>query len=203
MYNLDLVLANLKSNPSDINEHLDTLQNLSSLCDSVIELGVRGGVSTHALLAGKPNKMKSFDINSIGSLEQAFNEYANDKNISWKFFNENCLTTNNIDNCDLLFIDTFHSFKQISCELLLHGNKARKYLVFHDTVSFGYNDELGYIQLEYLPEQLKQFCLNLPDIKGIMPAIESFMTLFPQWKIDHHYQNNNGLMILKNENSTY
>jgi len=203
MYNLDLVLAKLKSNPSDINEHLDTLQNLSSLCDSVIELGVRGGVSTNALLAGKPNKMKSFDINSIGSLEQAFNEYANDKNISWKFFNENCLTTNNIDNCDLLFIDTFHSFKQISCELLLHGNKARKYLVFHDTVSFGHNEELGEIQLQYLPESLRQFCLSLPDTKGIMPAIESFMLLFPQWKIDQHYQNNNGLLVLKNENFTH
>jgi hypothetical protein len=203
MYNFDLILAHLKSNPSDINEHLDTLQNLSSLCNSVIELGVRSGVSTHALLAGKPNKMKSFDINPMGSLEQALSEYANDKNISWKFFNENCLTTNNIDSCDLLFIDTFHSFKQISCELLLHGNKAKKYLVFHDTVSFGYNDELGHMQLEFLSEQLQQFCLYLPDIKGIVPAIANFMTLFPHWKIDHHYENNNGLLVLKNENSTH
>ena len=203
MHNLDSTLSYIKSTPSDINEHLDTLQNLSSSCDSVIELGVRCGMSTYALIAGKPRRMKSFDINPIGSVEQVVSEYAKDEDISWNFFNENCLTTNNIDNCDLLFIDTFHSFKQISCELLLHGNKARKYLVFHDTVSFGHNEELGEIQLQYLSESLRQFCLSLPDTKGIMPAIESFMLLFPQWKIDQHYQNNNGLLVLKNENFTH
>lgn len=203
MLNLDSKLLELKNTPSDINEHLDTLKNLSSLCDTVVELGVRSGVSTYAFLAGKPKQIKSFDINSIGNLEQTLNSYAIDNNVSWKFYNENCLVTNNIDYCDMLFIDTFHSFKQMSCELKLHGNKAKKYLVFHDTVTFGYNNELGNLQLEYLPESLKEFCLSLPDTQGIMPAIESFITLSPEWQIYQHHKNNNGLLILKNENSTH
>lgn len=196
MNNLDLIISQLKDTPSDINQHLDTLQNLASQCETVIELGVRSGVSTYALLAGRPRQIKSFDINPIGPLEDIFNNHAVDNNISWKFYNENCLTTNNIDECDMLFIDTFHSFKQMSCELLLHGNKAKKYLVFHDTVTFGYNDELGDIKLQYLSESLQAFCHSLPDQKGIMPAIEKFIIDFPQWKIYEHYKNNNGLLVI-------
>lgn len=47
---------------SDIQEHLETLRRYSSLCDSVVEMGVRYIVSTWALLAGKPKKMISIDI---------------------------------------------------------------------------------------------------------------------------------------------
>jgi len=57
--------------------------------------------------------------------------------------------------------------------------------------------------LEYLSESLKEFCLSLPDTLGIMPAIESFMTLSPEWQIYQHHKNNNGLLVLKNKNSTH
>ena len=38
-----------------------------------------------------------------------------------------------IDETDLLFIDTEHHYDCLSVELALHADKARKYLVFHDT----------------------------------------------------------------------
>jgi hypothetical protein len=199
MPQLELIFEQLKNTPSDINEHLEVLKNLSSLCDTVIELGVRSGVSTHALLSGKPRQIKSFDINSIGLLEETLNTYSIENNISWKFYHENCLITDNIDYCDMLFIDTFHSFKQMSCELLLHGNKAKKYLVFHDTVTFGYNNELGQIKLDKLPSFLQEYYSSLPNIQGIMPAIDNFMNSFPEWKVYQHYKNNNGLLVLKKQ----
>jgi hypothetical protein len=41
----------LKSQPSDINEHLQTLHDLASECDHVTEFGVRTALSTTAMLA--------------------------------------------------------------------------------------------------------------------------------------------------------
>jgi hypothetical protein len=196
MHHLDLVFSQLKITPSDINEHLETLKILSSECDSVVELGVRSGVSTHALIIGKPRQLKSFDINPIGIIEKTLNTHALDRDVNWQFYNENCLTTNNIDTCDMIFIDTYHDFKQMSCELFLHGNKATKYLVFHDTVTFGNHNELGELRGESLPSNLQDFFYSLPDSQGIMPAIEHFMSLNPHWKIHQHYLNNNGLLVL-------
>jgi hypothetical protein len=43
---------NLKNSPSDINEHLETLYKYATKCESIIELGVRGCVSSWALTSG-------------------------------------------------------------------------------------------------------------------------------------------------------
>ena len=50
--------------PSDINEHLPTLYKYASECESIAELGVRGVISTWALLYGllKNNKEKKNNI---------------------------------------------------------------------------------------------------------------------------------------------
>ena len=52
-----------RSTPSDINEHCDKLRELASQSETVIEFGMRHGVSTVALLAGQPKRMISYDLN--------------------------------------------------------------------------------------------------------------------------------------------
>lgn len=47
---LDKCLGKFITTPSDINEHLETLMDLASECDVVLELGTRGGVSFMAFL---------------------------------------------------------------------------------------------------------------------------------------------------------
>ena len=69
-------------------------------------------------------------------------------------------------------------YDQLKKELELHGNKAKKYLAFHDTVTFGTRGESS-------------------GHKGLMPAIEGFLQDNPQWAIKHHYKNNNGLLVLE------
>ena len=44
---------------SDINEHLPTLYNYASKCESIIELGVRGIVSSYAFVYGLLNNNSS------------------------------------------------------------------------------------------------------------------------------------------------
>ena len=47
---------------SDINEHLPVLREYGDKVDHITEMGVRGIVSTYALLASRPKKMISYDI---------------------------------------------------------------------------------------------------------------------------------------------
>ena len=49
----------LSSSPSDINEHLPTICKYASECESVMELGVRGCVSSWALVKGLMENNKS------------------------------------------------------------------------------------------------------------------------------------------------
>jgi len=51
-----------KTIPCDINEHLSTLMRYGQQCGSIVELGVRDGLSTLALLNARPKKMRSYDI---------------------------------------------------------------------------------------------------------------------------------------------
>ena len=53
---------NLSNCPSDINEHLPTLAKYAQECESIIELGVRGCISSWAFVFGllNNNKKKKF-----------------------------------------------------------------------------------------------------------------------------------------------
>ena len=62
---MELIEKNYKrvcETKSDINEHLPTIKKYAEECEAVIEFGVRGIVSTWALLAGNPKEMISVDI---------------------------------------------------------------------------------------------------------------------------------------------
>lgn len=162
--------------PSDIWQHLPTLKKYAEECPEICEMGVRSIVSTYALLAGKPKKMVSYDINDCNwkPLQEAVKGITD-----FEFKIGNTLQIE-IDECDLLFIDTLHNYDQLKEELRLHGNKARKYLIFHDTTSYEWSGESYQGKV----------------VKGIWPAIAEFMRLNPQWSIKERFTNNNGLTIL-------
>jgi len=67
-YTVDECLEHVRNSDAsiDIREHLDTLREYASRCNSVTELGVRWVVSTWALMAGRPKRLTSFDINHFG-----------------------------------------------------------------------------------------------------------------------------------------
>jgi len=167
----------LCNTPSDIFKHLPTLYKYSTQCDSVVEFGVRNIVSTYALLMGKPKKMVSYDINEPNwrPVQEMVKEHTD-----FTFIKGNTLEIE-IEDTDLLFIDTLHNYDQIKKELDLHGNKAHKFLIFHDTTTYEWRGE-SYDGKQY---------------KGIWPAIEEFMTKYPHWKLHERSILNNGLTVLK------
>jgi hypothetical protein len=176
---------------SDINEHLEIFKKYSEECDVVIEMGVRGIVSTWAFMMGKPKKMISIDINHPsefgGNIEEVY-RLAEENNIEYEFRLANTLICN-IEDCDLLFIDTWHDYLQLKKELHRHHDKVKKYIIFHDTVSFGFRNENPYEN--YNEEQ--EYNLS----KGLNPAINEFCINNSNWYIHERFANNNGITILK------
>ena len=177
--------------PSDINEHLPTLKKYSEECDIVTEMGVRWIVSTWALLSGNPKKMTSIDLNhpSVfgGNIDEVYNA-VNETSINFTFIESDSLKIN-IEPCDLLFIDTWHDYSQLKKELTRHHNNVKKYIILHDTNTFGYEDEpLDWNNIEVIET-------NLP--KGLCPAIDEFLMTNKEWVLWERKPNNNGLTVLK------
>lgn len=159
---------------SDINEHLPTLRDLAKECSHVTEMGVRYIVSTWAFIEGmEGGKLVSIDIkhpSTYGGDITKVEQVCTEKGIDFTFI-EGDTREIDIDKTDLLFIDTDHTYEQLSAELKKHGKKAQKYLVFHDTVS----------------------CES-----ELMPAITEFIIANPEWNnIVYRAENNNGCLVLK------
>lgn len=183
-----------KSINSDINEHLPTLKNLAQECEHVTEMGVRDVVSTWAFLFGlainngKKKVLRSYDIHKSENITLAL-ESAKANNIDMTFTEVDVLKTE-IEETDLLFIDTLHTYTQLKGELKLHAKKAKKYLVFHDIVTYGRKPEPASWQT---PEIMKNYVQN---DKGILNAIEEFLLENLDWDVKKVYENNNGLLVL-------
>ena len=174
---LEQMAGYAEARPSDINEHVHALRSLAQRCEHVTEFGVRCGVSTVALLSGKPKTLRSYDLNGPPNLNTLYSIVPPGTN--WRFNTADTLEIS-IDPTDFLFIDTLHEYSQLSQELKLHGNKARKYIAFHDTVTFGIDGELGG--------------------HGLNRAIEEFQAENPHWVTMADFKNCNGLRVLRREN---
>jgi hypothetical protein len=163
--------------PSDIHEHCPTLYALARECRHVTEFGTRTGVSTTALLFAQPERLVCYDrvrYPQVETLERLAGRTA------FSFQQADVLQIE-IEVTDLLFIDTWHVYEQLQAELRLHAAKVRKYIVLHDTTTFG---ERG----------------DEPARRGLWPAVEEFLAR-GSFRLKQRYANNNGLTVLERAGS--
>jgi hypothetical protein len=180
---------NKKNHPCDINEHMETLKNLASECSHITEMGVRQVVSTWAFLAGNPKEYVGIDILSC-PIDHA-RRLAEEKGIKFSFIKADTINPEfSIEETDLLFIDTWHAYRQLIKELNMHANKSRKYIVLHDTTTFGETDERLY-------NEYSQLVGESTEKTGLWPAVEEFLSQNKNWKLKHRYEHNNGLTVLE------
>jgi cephalosporin hydroxylase len=180
--------------PGDINEHLPVLREYAEKCEHVTEMGARWGCSTFAILSGRPKKFVSYDLNTNQNIELA-KKLSNNENINFDFIKNNVLDVE-IDETDLLFIDTWHKYGQLKEELRLHASKVKKYLIFHDTESYEFIDEPEWGGLYNDIKPLSK------EKEGIWPAIEEFLLHNSDWLIEKRLKNNNGLTVLVRKNTS-
>jgi hypothetical protein len=193
----------LSSTPSDINEHLPTLYKYALNCDSILELGVRGCVSSWAFLKGLKDNKNTKDGKSLflNDLEECnITDLLNvskdlNINVAYEWINDLKL------NCkerrfDLTFIDTWHIYGQLKRELDKFSKITNKYIIMHDTTVdeiYGETIRSGWDAVK----QSKESGFPIEEInKGLWPAVVEFLLNNSEWYVKERFTNNNGLTIL-------
>lgn len=191
MYDLEKIVNQIYQTPSDINEHIPTLIEYGSECETITEMGVRAITSTWAFLGAAPKKLVSYDMEDpshYGSDIKLVYKVAEQYGLNFHFVKADVLKID-IEETDLLFLDTWHAYDQLKAELERHSSKAKKYIIMHDTTSYEQRDEPLTSENTFEGEKSSG--------KGLWPAITEFLETNNEWQLHKRYTNNNGLTILK------
>lgn len=82
-----------------------------------------------------------------------------------------------MEETDLLMIDSLHTYAHAAAEMAMHHHRVRRYIVLHDTETFGQRGEDGGL--------------------GLWPAVEEFLAVHPEWRIRNRFYHDNGLTVLE------
>jgi hypothetical protein len=199
MMNIENKYKDLCETPSDINEHLPTLHDLATQCQHVTELGVRGVISSWALLRGLPeggtlfmNDITSCDVSEIQHVAKT------EKNVDITFVEGDDLKIDIPTETDMTFIDTWHVYGHLKRELARYAPITKKFIVMHDTTVDADHGET--VRCRWNAErQSTTTGIPVDEItKGLWPAIEEFLAEnVGTWELIKRYTNNNGLTIIK------
>ncbi|GIW60110.1 MAG: hypothetical protein KatS3mg087_1176 [Patescibacteria group bacterium] len=176
-YLRNLYVDALNNHCIDIAFHMPYLLDIAQLCRHVTEFGVRYGCSTLALLLGvieNNGRLMSYDINPTG-IEAELSKLFPD-NFSFIQADTSLVV---IENTDMLFIDTYHTYGQLMKELTNNHEKVASFIVLHDTELFGHVGEDGG--------------------PGLKKAVLDFIDENSAWRIFDIRTNCNGLITLVKE----
>lgn len=181
--------------PSDINEHLPVLRKYAEQCETVTEMGTRFVVSTWAFIEARPKKLTCCDIryDFFEPSEYIVNKKCQEYGIDFKFIECDSLKVD-LEQTDMLFIDTLHTYNQLLGELSRHSKNVNKWIALHDTVLFGYRDEDIYGHASDLIRD------KTTKKVGLMNAVLDFLEENKNWQLKESFTNNNGLTILEKIN---
>ena len=192
---------NLSRFPSDINEHLPTLYKYATECETILETGVRGCVSSWALVYGLLNNNsvnKAIILNDISpcNIDELL-AHTKDLPIIVQYKWVNNLELEIPYNVDLTFIDTWHVYGQLKRELEKFSKITMKYIIMHDTTVDEWEGESIRLHSN-IDAQVKFSGFPRDEItRGLWPAISEFLSVHPEWVLHERFTNNNGLTILK------
>jgi len=186
---------------SDINEHLPVLYNYATECESIIECGVRGCISSWAFVYGLLNNNKNKKILLLNDIDKCdIKELLDEtKNIpidlSYQWISDLDLKLSS--NYDMVFIDTWHIYGQLKRELDKFGPITNKYIIMHDTTIDEINGETIRCHLNAKNQSIISGYPIEEINEGLGKAITEFLNNNNDWIVHEKLTNNNGLTILK------
>lgn len=165
----------LRSEKGNVHEHVPTFREYASKVDHVTEFGFGGGWSASGFLMGKPKRFITYDIKLDDILAREYKEMVkNDTNFVAIETDTAKIT---IEPTDLLYIDSLHTYTHLKKELSLHADKVKKWIMMHDTATYGSRGEDK-------------------QSPGLTQAIEEFIQSNPEWIIKEVRTSCHGLTIL-------
>eukprot|EP00759_Apiculatamorpha_spiralis_P025061 PhF_6_TR28139/c0_g1_i4/m.41671 len=187
---LQEVYAEMLQYPSDINRLLPILQLYAHQSNAVVEMGSRRGHSTTAFFLTFPKNFTLIDLElteDVRALAGAYDDCRPKDTTHFHMVESDDLKTHILDDTDMLFIDTLHSGPLLRKELAKHSRNVRKWILFHDVISFGDRDEAdpagqrgGY---------------------GLRPVIKDFLKESNgEWREEAYFPFSNGLLVLRRAN---
>lgn len=185
-------------NISTTHEHHPVLFNLAKQCESIVELGVGGAViSSWALLWGLSNNGKStkeyvgVDIALAGEVKEA-SRIAKLNKINYTFiFGDDMKIA--LNSCDMMFIDSLHTYCHLTYELEKFSPLVKKYIVMHDTSPPWEKCD----DTEYRGDY-SEYPLHIDRTKrGLWAAVEDFLASHKEWKLKERRTNCYGLTVLE------
>lgn len=163
-------------NVVSIKPHLDICKAYGAECNTVTIFGVETACSAAAFLISGCKKLYGYDLN-ITANALMLKHAADEDNVLFRLYPKDHLKVK-IKKTDLLFIDTDHWYGQIKAELEQHHRQVKKWILMHDTETFG--------------------IINPFDGRpGMRAAIFEFLEAHPEWEIKDHFENSHGLTILE------
>jgi hypothetical protein len=168
--------------------HLPRLRGLATGCEMAVEFGVKHGGSSSALLLGA-KWVRSYDI-----VETPRARLLETIAPHWEYVIGDSRTAEVLET-DLLLVDSLHTYGQCRAELERHADAVRRWLIFHDTLTFGSigaDGETG--------RQLWTYESHVsvpPAALGIRPAIDELMIRDPSWRVAASYTDSHGLLVLE------
>ena len=186
---------------SDINEHLPTLYRYATQCERIVELGIRGGVSSWALVYGlldnqKPvKKILLNDTTACNIQELLAATQRSGVQVSYEWVNDLLLKVP--EPADMVFIDTWHIYGQLKRELAKFAPLTKKYILLHDTTLDAIQGE-SIRNKHNLRARSEASGIPVDEIAcGLWRAVEEFLAANPNWILKERYTNNNGLTVLE------
>lgn len=117
--------------------------------EHITEIGINQVNSTWAFLYARPKKLVSIDIdlhrkptqhipefNGVNLWLENAKKLAKDANIDFQAIEADSASIE-IEQTDVLFIDSLHTGEHLRKELTLHSPKVNKKIILHDTTLFG------------------------------------------------------------------
>lgn len=186
------------------------LRRLASHGSSVVEMGVRSIVSSWALLLGlyefggaPPSAKWMLSVDLRGIKFNAPIQAGQSCGLNVSFVQHDSATVALPAAYDLLFIDTMHTYGHLRRELAAHANRARRYIVLHDTIIDGVVSDIVRLRgKEAVPGLAKVIGYSEDEIRrGLQDAIDEFLTQHAEWTVFEHYSSYPGLTVLARHES--
>lgn len=174
---------------------------------SITEFGVRFGMSTSSFMLGladqrqlfglhSQRKITGYDIRMFGDMD-LYKQIAGSLGISFNFHVASSLESQ-IEDTDLLLLDTLHCYGQLRRELELHHSSVRHFIVLHDTMQFG-KTALG--DCDAIESQVLQLGWDKAEVTdGIEAAFHDFLAEHREWEEQVSVKHGTGTTVLKRVN---